>query len=250
MTRMEFGRIIFSGISCAATLFITLLPAQVAVAEDINIDSPAATDSDAALQATSFLHGEVERRHKIDKTLDGNLEGNDTDTKSLQSEVPSEDRESRKKAAIEKLEGGKRLTARDYRNLGIGVFGFDYDQQFFHRIGIVKHVYSNGPAFKAGLRPGDKIHSQKALTNEMAKEDPTQQQFGVTFAEEGTQTDFTIVRHGQPEVVTLTRMNVEDIEDPDARHMWEELIQRLGYKQGTYIGTSMRKLEPDTDTTR
>ncbi len=138
--------------------------------------------------------------------------------------------------AVKKLTSGIKLSAEEYRSLGAGCLGFESDRTFFQKIAIVSKVYPDSPADRAGIRKGDKL-----IDNNDADEDaidhPEIPRWRVTCGQAGTQAEVTVLRHKQPINITLTRMNIEDIADDDARHEWEKLIATLGYpKEGEFSG--------------
>jgi len=150
--------------------------------------------------------------------------------------------------AVQKLSQKQKLSADEYRSLGVGTTGveswhsFQWFQGGFNKVGTVNVVYADSPAEKAGIRLGDKItYGARDLAVEAKQRaNPYLSRVLVTFAPEGTPLDVTILRHKQPPIkITLIRMNIEDIKEPRIRHEWERMIRNLGFpKEGTYTGSS------------
>jgi C-terminal processing protease CtpA/Prc len=143
--------------------------------------------------------------------------------------------------AAKKLAAGQQLSSNEYRSLGAGCAGYESDRTFFQQIAKVSAVYRGSPADKAGLRKGDKLIDIE--NDEDAKANPSVPIWGVTTGLAGTPVTLTVLRHGHPVAMTLIRMNIEDIEDPKIRQMWEDVIRNLGYpKDGTFIGPNLNNL--------
>jgi PDZ domain len=141
------------------------------------------------------------------------------------------------KLAAQKLSSGARLSADEYRALGVGCTGFEADKPFFQNIAKVSVVYPGSPADKAGIRKGDKIVANQP-DNEQARANPFIPQWQVKLGRAGTPIDVTVLRQGQPVTLSLVRMNIEDIEDAKYRERWEKIVRDLGYQsEGTFTGT-------------
>jgi hypothetical protein len=146
--------------------------------------------------------------------------------------------------AVKKLAQGLELSADEYRSLGAGCVGYESDRTFFQDIAIVSIVYKDSPAEKAGIRKGDKLIDHE--NDDEARANPSQPRQEITFDQAGTTTDIIVLHHGQRETLTLTRMNIEDIQEPNIRHEWETIIRRLGSpKGGSFSGTSLKNLKPE-----
>jgi hypothetical protein len=144
--------------------------------------------------------------------------------------------------AAAKLDAGKKLTAEEYRSLQAGCCGYESDRTFFTSVAKVSVVYKDSPAEKAGIHRGDKIYDPQ--NDDEARSDPTQPRHAVTCGRAGTDETIILLKHNQKVPVTLTRMNIEDIQEPEYRHEWEKVLRQLGYpKDGTYSGTSMKNLK-------
>lgn len=149
--------------------------------------------------------------------------------------------------AVRKLASKQRLSAEEYRSLGIGVAGFEAYQKFFQENGQITRVYADSPADKAGIRVGDKIveRNEGETVAAMEKANPMQPLVKITFKRVGQPVDVTILRNEQPVKITLNCMNVEDIKEKDARRMWEKTIRDLGFPDsGSYVGPSVKSLVP------
>jgi len=198
----------------------------------------------AALSAPSptFLYGRVKQRNK---ELDGNAVDTNADAK-LQAETPAEARIRLKAAAYKKLSQGFDLTADEYRSLGVGCIGYESTRTFFQTKGKITAVYKNSPAAQAGLKVGETIIED--ASDQEAKADPTLPIWSVSLAKEGTPVNLMVVRHGHQESLTILRYNIEDIEEPAVRTMWEKIVRDMGFpKQGTFTGRSMDTLQKTSD---
>lgn len=148
--------------------------------------------------------------------------------------------------AAEKLQNGYSLSADEYRALGVGCVGYESYRKYFQNIAVVTAVYRDSPAAKAGIRVGDKIVDNQK-DNDFAHANPHIKQVQIRLAQAGAPIDITVLRDGKPEKVSLVRMNIEDIQEPKYRKMWENTVRRLGFpKEGNYTGTNMRNLQPDS----
>ena len=104
-------------------------------------------------------------------------------------------------------------------------------------------VYEDSPAYRAGLRKGDKLLSKDKDVE--AEDDPTQPLTQISCGQEGTPVTLTVLRHGRQIQMTMNRMNIEDIKESKYRHQWEEVIRELGFpKQGAFIGPDAHNLRP------
>jgi C-terminal processing protease CtpA/Prc len=146
--------------------------------------------------------------------------------------------------AAKKLSQGVQLSAEEYRSLGVGCAGLEETSTFFQKTGKVTDVYPGSPADKAGIRVGDPIVAvtdDKTAKKEQAN--PDVPLWVVTLDKEGTHQDVTIIRHGKPITFSLTRINIEDIQDTNYRQKWEQMVSKLGYPQkGTFSGTSLDRI--------
>lgn len=131
------------------------------------------------------------------------------------------------KLSVKKLSDGVKLSAEEYRSLGVGCLGFESDRTFFQNIAIVSDVYSGSPADLAGIHVGDKLIEHD--NDEAAREHPEIPRWKVSFGQAGTQKQIVVLRHHRPITLTLTRMNIEDIIDDQAREEWEQIIAKYGY---------------------
>jgi C-terminal processing protease CtpA/Prc len=140
--------------------------------------------------------------------------------------------------AVQKLTSGMKLSAEEYRSLGAGCIGMEYDRPFFQNRAIVSTVYKDSPADRAGLREGDTIIDNNDQDDDDAKEHPEIPQWKVTCGQAGTDVTVTVLRHNKPVNITLTRMNIEDITNETARHEWEKVLSELGHPtEGEYSYT-------------
>lgn len=208
------------------------------VAESASMDVVKAPDTQAATPPASpvTLYGSVKKRQAaLDATADDN-------SSKLESEQAANAQESLFRLAVKKLAAGAELSSDEYRSLNVGLVGFESSRTFFQPVGRIIAVYRNSPAENAGLRNGDRILSND--TDEEAKDNPLQPRYQITFAQAGTSAQMTILRHGQPVIYTLTRMNMEDIQEPEIRERWENIVRNLGFpKGGAFTGTSLQNLQ-------
>jgi len=146
------------------------------------------------------------------------------------------------KVAVKKLTSGVKLTAEEYRSLGVGCIGLESDRTFFQNIAIVSDVYPDSPAARAGLRKGDRL-IDNTDNDEAAIDHPEIPRWKVTCGQAGSQKQVTVLRHDKPITITLTRMNIEDIADDKRRHEWEQIISKLGNpEQGEFEGIGKNPL--------
>ena len=237
--------------SFALSLFLSApAPADAAgelVAESAAMDVVKAPDAATPPENTVTLYGSVKKRQAaIDATADdnaGKLQGAaDDNVGKLQGEQAANAEESLFRLAVKKLAAGEELSSDEFRSLKVGLCGFESSRTFFQPVGRVTIVYRNSPADNAGIRRGDRILSND--TDEEAKANPEQPRYQVTFDQAGTSAEMTILRHGRPVVYTLTRMNMEDIQEPEIRQRWEDIVRSLGFpKGGAFTGTSMHDLK-------
>jgi PDZ domain len=181
--------------------------------------------------------------------LNGSAQDNDA---KLQAETASEDAIRLHAQATKKFDAGEKLSSEEYRSLGAGCVGYESDRTFFQNIAIISDVYKDSPADKAGIRKGDKVIDTENDDDSIT--DPSQPLQAVTCGRAGTPVKVTLLRNGHQEKLTLTRMNIEDIQEPKYRHAWEKVLRQLGYpKEGYFSGTSMSSLkqqqppQPDQD---
>jgi hypothetical protein len=138
-------------------------------------------------------------------------------------------------AAAQKISQGIKLTSEEYRALEIGVTGIEAQVGMFSRYATIISVYRGSPAEQAGIRPGDEEIVSAAA--DKARHDPFHAPLFLNFDRAGTPMDVTIKRHGKLIPLTLIRMNIEDLADTHARRHLEDMIRRVGYKTGNYVGT-------------
>jgi len=147
--------------------------------------------------------------------------------------------------AAEKLTAGEELNAEEYRALGVGITGYEVYSKFFKNQGVVEAVYEDSPADRAGIKVGDKVtnlHISQTVQDK-ARANPTQPLWSVAFKRVGVPVELTVVRHGKEIPMTLITYNIEDIKDPEIRHMFEQMISNLGFpKEGEFSATSMKEL--------
>jgi hypothetical protein len=219
------------------------LPLAARADEAGGLLQPEAAQVDAAqstnAMAPTTLFGSA-RKHLDNEATPLNGSASDNDAK-LQAEKAKSDMF---KIAAQKLATGQPLSADEYRSLDVGCTGFECDRTFFTTVAKVTTVYRGSPADQAGIKKGDKLLDYHP-DNEQAKENPTVPQWQVTLGRAGSPMVVTVMRHKNPEKITLIRMNIEDIQDSGPRHQWEKIVRDLGYpKQGTFTGNSLRTLRP------
>lgn len=148
--------------------------------------------------------------------------------------------------AAQKLSEGYKLSADEYRALGVGCAGYECHRQYFQKIAVVTRVYKDSPAEKAGIRVGDKMIDE-IEDNEQARAHPNVRQIQIRLAQAGDPVEVTMLRDGQPVKISIIRMNIADIKESKIRQMWEKTVRNLGYpKEGVYTGTSLRNLAPQS----
>ncbi len=193
-------------------------PLASAAGGNTTTDQPASQDSPPAEEKP--LQGKVFEN-------DSQASADKDQSSQMQPESPQSDNNPGYALAVQKLQSNIKLSADDYRNLGVGTLGLESVRTFFQDKAKVEQVYKGGPAEQAGIRVGDVLldnnHDDSKVTN------PTVPQWGITLARAGTVSDITLLRHGQPTTITLTRMNVEDLPDAKIRKVWEGIIDNLGH---------------------
>jgi C-terminal processing protease CtpA/Prc len=149
-------------------------------------------------------------------------------------------------SAMQKLSKRQTLTAEEYRSLGIGTAGMEANKTFFQSIAKVSKVYKDSPAEKAGIRVGDKLVITDPDPDEARERaNPEIPLFQIKFKKAGVPMDVTVMRHNKPVTMTLITMNIEDIQEPDVRKMFEKMISDLNYPTaGTFSGPSIHNLTP------
>jgi len=201
-------------------------------AETATVDSSPTVDPNPPQPQTStVLEGSVRKRGALSGP-DGSVPPNDSvpnlnasdSATTLQSEAAAQDDQQRFQLAASKLASGAKLTAEDYRNLQIGTCGWFYRQWSFERHAKVVAVYAGSPAEQAGILKGDVILSDSSAP----KTDWSDPSTTWIFGHAGTQVTVKILRNKQVLSFTLTRMNIEDIQDPKARLKYEQLAKKLG----------------------
>lgn len=169
-------------------------------------------------------------------------------------EVPGELDTAIYDQAIQKLAHKAKLSAAQYRSLGVGCIGLEWSYPSVGRPKVTA-VYNGSPAEKAGIRLGEEIYQEIELgqsgeqdtkgTSNQGQErpkDPTPAHF--TLMREGTEQEVTVVRNGQPVKFILQRMNIADLPDKQARLKWQKVISSIGVPQdGFYAGRDLRSLK-------
>ena len=194
---------------------LVVMAALAAISINMQMQSPARADG--------TLYG------GITKTEELPAPGTNYDI-NLQTEQPAGDAY---KLAVQKLSSGAKMTAQDYRNLGIGVNGIDAEKFANQKYAKIIRVYPGSPADLAGIRVGEK------LVWKHDKDFRPGDHVSFTFKKDGEPMTVTVIRHGQPVDIPLICQNMEDIRVDRIRHEWEGVAQRLGYPDaGAYSGTN------------
>lgn len=206
---------------------------------------PAPPAAPTAPQTTVLQGGVHKKQHpELDMGVDTNkpLQSGASDQDiQLQPAQANRDDDPTFQLAAQKLASGQKLSAEEYRSLQAGTFGYETDRTFFTNTAKVSIVYKDSPADKAGIRKGDKILVHE--NDDEARKDPTQPSQEVSCGLAGTSETIQLLVHGKPTPITLTRMNIEDIEEPHIRKEWEDLVRQLGYpRQGTFKGPNLNSL--------
>jgi hypothetical protein len=148
-------------------------------------------------------------------------------------------------SAIKKFDAGEHLSSEEYRSLEAGCVGFESHHVFFQDLSTITVVYQDSPAYNAGIRVGDQIVAPEKVEDAKFIADPTLSRQKVKCGKAGTPVDVTVLRDGEPVKLTLIRMNIEDIQEPEYRRNWEQILRRLGYPQeGDFSGKSLKDLTP------
>lgn len=218
---------------------IASLRAETAQVDNSPANTSTSTSSSASASAsTSASRVEpalTQAEHPVSKPLQGGVS-------KLEELLKSTESTDLYKLAVDKLSKGIKLTAEEYRSLGVGCVGMETDRTFFQNIAVISDVYRDSPADRAGLRRGDKLIDDRD-NDEAAIEHPEVPRWKVTFGQAGTQSEYILLRHHKKVPITLTRMNIEDIADDKIRHEWEQIISKLGNPaQGEFEGVGTNPL--------
>lgn len=184
-------------------------------------------------ETSTILKGSVKKRGSVTE-LDGNTTSQDSvpnssasdSTMQLQPETATADDGQRYQAAITKLKSGAKMTSEDYRSLQIGTCGYIMTQWAWQRHQSVTQVFAGSPAEQAGICKGDVMISSDGPMPTRA--DWMQSVSDWThFERPGSKVNVTFKRGKQTLSFTLTRINIEDIQNPKARRMYEESAREL-----------------------
>ncbi|MFN8655747.1 MAG: hypothetical protein U0105_05375 [Candidatus Obscuribacterales bacterium] len=184
------------------------------------------TAAEDAPAATPTLKGAVEKGDAL-----GSASSTDAGTLQTQPASPA-DRAARREAALKKLALRAKLTSEDYRDLGIGVLGYDSDRTYFTQFAKITVLIPGCPAEKAGIRLGDLIIVDEEEAEDAGIKDPSIPTWVFSCGVEGQAVDLTIKRGDELLQFHLVRMNMEDVPDPHARHQYEQLVRQTGLSQG------------------
>jgi len=204
---------------------------------------PKATDAQTtttttATTTTTMLNGSVHKNESSTAADINNPSQNPpqnsqtTDSSAkLQAETGSKDAAPPYALALQKLAAREKLSADDYRSLGIGVIGYETSRTYFQNEAIVTDVFPGCPAAQAGMRVSDR--QIVAHVDDSKVVDPTRPVWMFSCGIAGQAVDVTVKRHHQLLNFHLVRMNMEDVPDPKLRRTYEQLVQRLGSQPGS-----------------
>jgi C-terminal processing protease CtpA/Prc len=160
--------------------------------------------------------------------------GANSEQTNLGALTPASDSDAPYKLAIQKLQSGVKLSADDYRNLGIGTLGYEENRTYFQDRAEIEMVYKGSPAEAAGIQVGDVIIDSQHDDSKI--DDPTVPRWAIRLAKAGTTAQVALMRHGKITMLSLTRVNIEDLPDTKMRHLWERIIDNLGHPpDGEYM---------------
>jgi hypothetical protein len=182
----------------------------------------------------TLLNGSVHRSEQLPspdhspQSLNPALNGQAADMSgNLQAESASAASQTPYQLALQKLATKTKLSADDYRSLGIGLIGYETSRTYFHTGAKIERLYAGMPAAEAGIKLGDVVID--ATVDDSNVKDPTRPVWTFSCGIAGEPFDMTVQRHGQPITFHLVRMNMEDIPDPKVRHMYEDMVKQTGW---------------------
>jgi hypothetical protein len=190
----------------------------------------------------TFLQGEVGKSGSgpgSDRSPSGqnsahNLSATDNSVQ-LQSETATADT-MKFNLAVSKLASRAQMTAQDYRDLQLGTCGYLYLRKGTQEHARVIKVYSGSPSDEVGIRKGDII-----ISTDLGPQPPIdekQSSWTLNFGRPGTNVRVEMQRRGQLLSFTMTRINIEDIQDPTGRQWYEDWAKKLGEaSEGTVTET-------------
>ena len=184
----------------------SLQPEAASVESGIVEEKPAAENS--TTEKTTTLNGGV---HKSDKSK---LEAENQDQAAAATQPGADDLY---RASVQKLSKGIKLSTDEYRNLGIGILGFDMDRTFYTKVSVITRVYPGTPAADAGMKVGDKVYQSPDKIDDSKVVDPTKPVWIFSCGKAGETADYMVKRHGKEVSFHLVRMNMEDVTDDQLR---------------------------------
>lgn len=194
----------------------------------------ASTGTVTEAHGTTMLNGAVHRNVSADSTNNetntgtANVDAPKTANVGLQSQAAATDISATPgfKLTLQKLAAKVKLTADDYRALGIGVLGYESTRQFLWPAAQITELYDGCPAKEAGIKVGD----WELASDEF---DAQTDQHGLTkfiCGLAGKPVTLTIKHHGHILYFHLIRMNMEDIPNDHLRRTYEHLVMRMRSK--------------------
>jgi C-terminal processing protease CtpA/Prc len=119
------------------------------------------------------------------------------------------------------------MSADDFRDLQMGATGFAITRNFNDKYGTVTEVFPGCPAAAAGVHLGDVIVEGDPSQNDRPS-DLTKPIWAFTGGKAGTTVNIKVLRDGQIIPFSITRMNIEDIPDPNLRKTYETMARKFG----------------------
>jgi C-terminal processing protease CtpA/Prc len=128
--------------------------------------------------------------------------------------------------AISKLVAREKMTSDDFRNLQMGMTGFELFRPWNKKYAEVTEVFPGCPAEQAGLEIGDLIVSGDPSQNYKPK-DTTKPIWAFTGGKAGSVVNLKVLRDGEIIPISITRMNIEDVPDAKIRKFYENMAEKL-----------------------
>ncbi|HEY9790123.1 MAG TPA: PDZ domain-containing protein [Candidatus Obscuribacterales bacterium] len=119
------------------------------------------------------------------------------------------------------------MSADDFRNLEFGITGFVVRRIIqLTPYPTVTQIIPGCPAEKAGMRVGDVV--LRANNHQFTQSDMQREYWRILDGRAGSTVTIVVMRGYVYKTFKLTRMNIEDLPDPELRNEYHELVRKLG----------------------